>query len=253
MPIWAEKLFSALVWLAVWQAAYLIVGKDLLLASPLNTLKALMALCGKQTFWSAVGGSLLRMLISLISGVALGVILAGLLARFRLLNAVFRPLLSVIRSTPVTSFILLALVWLSASNVPVLTGILMVVPIIWANVTQGIESLDSGLLEMAEIYKFSPVKRLRHLYIPSVMPHFIAGVKTSVGLCWKACIAAEVIGTPKNAIGSMLYNTKIYLETENMFAFTITVIVISMALERLFRLLLQLLANKEGSAYADGI
>ena len=85
------------------------------------------------------------------------------------------------------------------------------------------------------------------------MPHFIAGVKTSVGLCWKACIAAEVIGTPKNAIGSMLYNTKIYLETENMFAFTITVIVISMALERLFRLLLQLLANKEGSAYADGI
>lgn len=253
MPAWAEKLFSALVWLAIWQAAYFAVGKDLLLASPINTIKALAALFGQLAFWQAIGGSLLRMLAALITGVILGSLLAGLLARFSLLNALFRPLLSVIRSTPVTSFILLALVWLSAANVPVLTGILMVVPIMWANVTQGIESVDNELLEMAQVFRFSRSKKLKHMYIPAVMPHFIAGVKTSVGLCWKACIAAEVIGRPKGAIGSMLYNTKIYLETDKMFAFTITVIVISMALEMLFKLLLDILAKKEGSAYEDGI
>jgi len=152
-----------------------------------------------------------------------------------LLDEVISPALLVVRATPVASFIILALVWLSASDVPILAGILMVVPVVFANVREGITSTDPQLLEMAKLFGWSRLKTWRRVVIPTVLPTFVAACQACVGLCFKATIAAEVIGVPKNAIGTQLYNAKIYIETDALMAWTVVIIILSLVIERLLK------------------
>lgn len=225
----------ALFWLTVWHILSLIAGKEVLLPSPIVTFKTLFSLMGTGSFWVFCGASVLRIIIGLASGIAAGVILAVLSCKSSLFQSLVSPLLSVIRATPVASFIILALVWIGKGNVPSFTAFLMVLPVVWSAVSVGIESIDTELSEMASVFRFSFVKKLFHLYIPSVLPSFFAGVGTGMGLAWKAGIAAEVICNPRYGIGSALYDSKVYLNTAELFAWTAAVVIISMSLEALLK------------------
>ena len=99
---------------------------------------------------------------------------------------------------------------------------------------KGIESTDPELLEMAEIFQISLPRRIRYIYVSQVLPFFRAGCSVALGLCWKAGIAAEVIGIPDQSIGEMLYNAKVYLNTPDLFAWTVVIVLISLLFEKLF-------------------
>ena len=154
--------------------------------------------------------------------------------QFTFAREFFSPAITMIKSTPVASFIILALVWLTGQRVPVFISFLMVLPVVYGNVSQGIREVDPKLLEMARIYGMNRQKRVLKIYIPSVLPYMMAACRTALGLSWKAGVAAEVIGVTKNSIGRQLYYSKIYLETADLFAWTAVVIIMSIALEKLF-------------------
>jgi len=109
----------------------------------------------------------------------------------------------------------------------------MVLPVIYTNVFQGLISTDTKMLEMARVFQIKPGRKIRYLYIPAVMPYFASACSIGLGLCWKAGIAAEVIGLPKNSIGEQLYESKIYLLTDQLFVWTIVIISISMISEKI--------------------
>ena len=234
-PVWRAAI-AALFWLALWVLAARAVGLPLLLPTPWAVLARLAALCMQVPFWQAVGASMGRAVVGYAWGVGLGAVLAAGTCAWPLLDALLRPALRAIRAMPVASFIILALVWMGSDRVPVLTGALMVLPVVWGNVAQGIEAVDGQLLEMARVFRFSPMRRVRRVVIPSVLPTFLAACETAMGLCWKASIAAEVLGVPRRAIGTQLYQAKIYLETDALLAWTLAVVVLSVVLERAFAL-----------------
>ena len=229
-----RKAFPLIFWLLVWAACYRAVGQDLLLASPLQVVRR-FAFMAEAPFWRCVGMSLWRTAAAYMLGVIIACALAVACHLSKLLDEVISPALLVVRATPVASFIILALVWLSSSNVPILAGVLMVVPVVFANVREGITSTDPQLLEMAKLFGWSRLKTWRRVVIPTVLPTFVAACQACVGLCFKATIAAEVIGVPKNAIGTQLYTSKIYLETDNLLAWTLVVIILSLVIERLLK------------------
>ncbi len=229
-----RKLFPLLFWLGVWMIAYLATGQELLIASPVSVMKR-FAFVTEAAFWRCVGMSLYRAAMAYGLGVVCACILAVLCHLWQWADDLVRPALAVVRATPVASFIILALVWLSSSNVPILTGMLMVVPVVFSNVKEGMDSADPQLLEMAKLFQWSRWKSFRRVIIPSVRSTFLAACEACVGLCFKASIAAEVIGTPKNAIGTQLYSAKIYLETDTLMAWTLVVILLSMGIEKLLR------------------
>jgi len=233
-----RKLFPLLFWLGVWVAAYLATGQELLIASPVSVMKR-FAFVTEATFWRCVGMSLYRAAMAYVMGIVIACILAVLCHLWQWVDDLIRPALAVIRATPVASFIILALVWLSSSNVPILTGMLMVVPVVFSNVKEGIDATDPQLLEMGRLFQWSRWKLFRRIIIPSVKSTFLAACEACVGLCFKASIAAEVIGTPKNAIGTQLYSAKIYLETDTLMAWTLVVILLSMGIERLLRCMIR--------------
>ena len=161
----------------------------------------------------------------------LGALLAVFTQRYRLLRALLSPVMAAVRSTPVASFIILALVWMGRDVLPAFIAALMVLPVIWANVGTGIESTDHDLLEVARVFGFGRARTAVRVYIPSVMPYFISACRSSLGLGWKAGIAAEVLTVPALSIGRMLYESKLYLETTDLFAWTLVVIVCSMVID----------------------
>ena len=244
----AKVLLALAFWLLVWAFAAWRMGQPLLLPSPLHVAGQLWVLMGDPAFWLTTAASLGRVLLGVVLAVAFGIVLAALTEAFSWLDSLLSPLLTVIKSTPVASFIILAILWMGRDRVPVFIVILMALPVIWANVAAGIHATDSELLQMAKVYRFPLTRRLRRIWIPSVMPYFLSACRTSLGLAWKAGIAAEVLTVPADSIGKMLYTSKLNFEIEELFAWTLAVIVLSLAIEQG---LLSLL-GRVGKAYNTG-
>lgn len=247
--IWLN-LLAAAFWVGVWQLASVLIGQEILLASPVVVVKTLFSLVQETAFWHTVFFSLSRIVSGFLLAIALGVVLAVLSARFGWVRILLYPLTSMINATPIVSFIILALVWVSSKNLSAFISFLMVLPVIYTNTLQGILQVDYRLLEMAKVFRIGFWRKIRSIYLPDIMPFFVSACTVGLGMCWKSGVAAEVIGLPTGSIGEKLYQSKIYLNTGELFAWTVVIIVVSILFEKLF--LLGLHAVKRRLERVDG-
>ena len=222
-----------LFWLAIWQILYIIIGRDILFASPFDTLKALIGLLGEPYFYKTVTMSFIRITLGFAVGGATGLVLGFFTGCFRLAYDIFKPAVDVIKAAPVASFIILALTWFKTGRVPVFISFLTVVPIVWSGICEGMRSVDGKILEMAKMYGFTFSQKVRNIYFPSLRPYFRSAIVTGAGFAFKSGIAAEVIGSPSFSIGRRLYESKLYLETAQLFAWTAVVILLSVFFEKM--------------------
>lgn len=240
----AVRVAVLVFWLAVWQLAYRIVGRDLLLASPFAVFRRIAELAKTAEFWRIIGTSFCRIMAGFLLGVAAGTVLGIVTARWKTAYLVLKLPMSIIKATPVASFVILALIWISGKNLSTFISFLMVMPMVHQNVHQGLKSADPLLLETARVYRLGRLKTAHAVYLPAVLPYFLSVCRVAMGFAWKAGIAGEVIAIPRDTIGARLYDAKIYLETTDLFAWTVVVVVLSVVIERIFtRLLLKAAAR----------
>ena len=181
----AELVLVILFWLAVWQIVSQIIAQDLILVSPAAVVKTLFTLVGESGFWITVKFSFIRIVGGFLSAVTIGILLAMASGFSRLVRILLVPFINVIKTIPVASFIILVLIWSGSRNLSTIISFLMVLPIIYTNVLEGILQTDPKLLEMAKVFRVSLIKRMRAIYIPGIMPYFASGSKIGLGLCWK--------------------------------------------------------------------
>lgn len=220
-----------IAWLLIWQLVSMLVDLELWFPAPLSVLYALIALIPQGAFWTSVFGSIFRITAGYAIGCAIGALLGAASYFISAVNAMLSPLMSVIKATPVASFILLVILWLKPTGVPIMISALMVTPIVYGNVYSGLAAHSRELREVAFVYGLSPRQCARHLFIPSALPYFATACATSFGLAWKAGVAAEVLCLTPSSIGLGLYTAKLYLETPQLFALTAMVILLSLTLE----------------------
>lgn len=232
------KGWSVLFWLAVWEIASRLLGQSLLLASPLTVIKRLAVLAVTTPFWQSILFSLLRIIGGFLCGVLFGTLLAIFAVNHTKFEELIAPLILLIKTIPVASFIILVLIFISSKNLSVMISFLMVLPIVYTNVRNGILETDRNLLEMANVFSLSRFKKFRYIYVPQVFPYFQSACSVCLGLAFKSGIAAEVIGIPTGSIGEHLYNAKIYLNTPDLFAWTLVIVLLSLTLEKLLLALL---------------
>ncbi len=229
-----KVIIASGIWLGLWFLISAVIDKEILFVSPYRVVLTFRELVSDIAFWQSAGMSIFRVTEGFIIGMLFGIICALLAHRFDFFRIFITPLFTVIRATPVASFIILALVWITKdSNVPIFICFLMVSPIAWGNVTTGLDQINKGLLDMSNVFRFGASKKIRYIYIPSVMPYIMSAATTGLGLAWKAGIAAEVLCTPAFSIGKHIYNSKIYLETPELFAWTTLVVILSVVLEKI--------------------
>ncbi len=231
----------AAFWLSVWCAACYFANKELLLILPYpwEVVATLWRLMGQTDFWLVVARSLWRILSGFVMAVAVGTGLAVLTTRFAWVHALFSPVLSLVRAVPVASFIFLAFLWIRAESLPAFIAFLMVVPLVWENVRQGILHTDRRLLEMARVFRLSRWTRLRQIHLPSIRPYWQAALTTGFGFAWKSGIAAEIICWPNDSIGYQIAAAKSHLNTTEVFAWTAMVVLLSVVLEWALRRLMR--------------
>lgn len=225
-------------WLLAWQTIATLIDNSFLFAGIPETLGALSVLLSDVGFYSAVLLSALRVILGLVIGIISGIILAMLCNRFSLLSALILPIITVIKSTPVASFIVVLWVMMSGDVLSVFIGFLMVLPVITQNMLDGYDAIDTELSEVADIFGFSTIKRFRLLVFPTLKKYLVPAIITASGLAWKAEIAAEIIAYTKRSIGQGINDAKYNMDTPTVFAWTVIIITLSISLEGLTKYLL---------------
>lgn len=237
---------TILFWLLVWHVVSMAVNSAFFLPSPVATFQSLLRLMQQASFWRAAFYSILRVSAGYLLAVVVGAVLGVLTTGSQPLDVLLRPIRSVMKATPVVSFALLMVLWLPEQMVPVFAAFVMVLPLTWTNVQEGICETDQNLLEMARLFRFGKMKTLRLVYFPSVLPGLLAACATGLGFAWKAGVAAEVIARTADSIGKHLVESKSYLEIADMFAWTALVVALSVLFERLLLGFFYRLQKKRG-------
>ena len=234
-----QKAAAVFLALCVWQMAATFIDESILLVSPIMVLKRLWELCRNIEFWSTVFYTFKRITLGFVAGLSLGTLLAFLANRYKLIKTLLWPYMLTIKSVPVASFIVIALIWLSSSRLSVFIAFLMVLPIVYTNLITGAESTNNKMTEMADIFKLSRRKRLLYITLPQIKPYLISASTLSIGLAWKSGVAAEVIAIPTGSIGEALYQAKVYYDTADLFAWTVAIVLCSITFEKLFIFLIK--------------
>jgi len=242
-----QQSFPSLPWtiagiaflLLVWEFAARAYGSGLILPGPLPVLSRFMDLIQTRRFLLALGGSFLRVMSGIIIAVPLGIaagIAAGLDKRIR---AFLQPLFSLISATPVLSVILIAFLFLGTGRTPVFTAFLMVFPVMSANVIEGIQNTDARFKELFISFRMNFRETLRYLYVPSILPFILGGLRSSLSLCWKVVVAAEVMVQPLRSLGAGMQQAKAQLETPELFAWTAATVIAAASTQGILSLVLK--------------
>lgn len=228
-----RKAAIILFWLCVWTMLALFVNNKILLVTPAETAKELLNLLGDGDFYVSVGRSFLRIGTGFLAGFCTAVLLAAGSRRFPFLEELLSPVMSLLKTIPVASFVVLLLIWWGSSFLAVAICFLVVLPNLYINTLEGLKNTDRKLLEMAQVFRLPFRNRFFYIYRPALKPFLYSGMKISLGMCWKSGVAAEVIGTPDFSIGERLYLSKIYLNTAGVFAWTAVIILLSILFEKI--------------------
>lgn len=229
---WLQRLFVAVLWLALWQLIAWALGNPLLFCGPIEVVGALGERAVQQTFWVSIGWSFLRIALGFLVAVAAGVVLGLLAARFRWMAALLAPPLFIVKSAPVVCFIALLLVLLGSHGATSMVVAMVVFPPIYAAMIEGAAAQDRALDEMAAVFGLSPLRRFLHVELPRYEPFLRAAFKSAVGMSWKAGIAAELIGLPGASIGEGVYLAKLSLDVPGIIAWTAVVIAVGWLCEK---------------------
>lgn len=225
-------LWAVIAWLAIWQGASMLLDSELLLPSPVAVCLRTAELAATAPFWGRVLFSWLRVFAGFALGAVLGTLGAALAVRWPRAEEFLAPAVAVMKSVPVASITVLALVWLRASNLAVFVVLLVALPIMYENVSAGLRAQDPRLTEMARLFRIPGVRAFRLVTLPSLMPHMRAGLTLALSMAWKAGVAAEVIGIPAGSLGEAVYAAKVSFDTSALFAWTLAVVLLSVASER---------------------
>lgn len=228
------------VWLIVWELAARLLHQEMFLVSPVKVILRLSELVREERFWQSVLYSTVRITAGFGLGTVTGMVMAALSARFVRLRELFAPFILAVKTVPVASFIILALIFFSSKNLAVLISFMMTLPVIYTNLLEGVTQTDVKLLEMAKVYRMPGARVFRYITLPQIYPYLMSACSVACGLAWKSGIAAEVIGIPARSIGERLQQAKVYLNTKDLLAWTLVIVVISLLFEKLLKLVLSL-------------
>lgn len=227
-----RKAVIILLWIVVWQTAAARIDNPILLAGPAQVLCAFIRNVIRPDFVRIIVCSFTRIGLGFFFALFLGLFLGAVCYRIPMIGELLEPMVQILKSVPVASFVVLLLIWFGSGKLSFWISLFIVFPNVYVNTVSGLNSADTKLLEMAQVFGLSSFNRFWYIYRPALMPYLNSSLKVSLGMSWKSGVAAEVIGQPDHSLGAQLYLSKIYLDTAGLFAWTLTIILLSYGFEK---------------------
>ena len=196
--------------------AYPVIGAGVFLL-----IEEFFDLLGTKEFYVAVGGTLVRALISFALAFVFAVLLAVAGYLLPPLSKILAPIVTVLRSVPTMSIILLSLIWLTSKESPVLITFLIVFPLLYSSLERSLKNIDGYALSMSKVFGVPVLTRIFRMYIPAVLPDTIAASRSNISLGLKVMIASEVLAQTVNSMGVAMQISRVYLDTAALMGWTI--------------------------------
>lgn len=228
-----KNLAIFVFWIAVWKILYLLVNQPLFLASPEDTFRTFITKMLQASTWSIIGNTAIRILAGYFAALVSGAILAAAAYVCPLFEETLRPVMLLIKSIPVASFIVLILAWLSAVRVSGFITGFVVLPMIYFRILEILQKTDRKILEMCYVFHVGFFKKIQYIYTPAIVCELPELLRLTIGMGIRAAIAAELIGVPKNSIGEAIYKAKLYFDISDLFAWTFITILLCFVMEKL--------------------
>lgn len=229
----------AAFWLAVWVFVAALVAQPLILPGPGAVVVALLRLVCDAGTWAILAGSGARILGGLALAAVCGGLLAGISSRSRAFARLVAPALSFVKATPVACVVVLLLIWLGSARVSIAAVFLMALPGVYFSLVEGLTQADKPLEQMFRLHGV----RGRRLFCAhiwrEVLPFVLSCARAVIGMSWKAGVAAELIGMAVGTVGERIYQAKLLIETADLLAWTVLVVMASWACERVLVWLLR--------------
>lgn len=227
-----SALLSFIFFLLVWEGVALHVNNSLLFPKVEEVVISLKNLLIDKSFIYILWNSLSRFFISILISLFFSIILAVLSFRYEIVRYLITPFIVFLRAIPTIAIIILVLIWSSVERVPIVVGILILFPILYEGIIGGIKGVDKNLIKMSKVFKVSNTRIVKDIFIPSVYFSISSNIPSYMGLTFKVIIAGEVLSQESLSIGGEIFINKIYLESSNIFAWIIVVIVLNYLLEK---------------------
>lgn len=219
-------------WIIMWQGLYWFVNEPLFLVGPVDTVKCLIRLLVLKNTYIVVLGTMGKIAAGFVAALFFAIVMAFFAWKMRMIREGLAPFLAFLKAVPIASIIILCLAWFSSSGVSVFIAGFVTFPMVYFEMLSALDNIDVGILEVLKVYRVTPWKQFRYVYLPAICDQLVVTAKVTVGMCIRAGVAAELIGVPKQSLGEMLYKAKIYLEIADLFAWTVLIVVVGYFLEK---------------------
>lgn len=228
----SPKFLSIFFFLIIWEGVALYIDNSLLFPRVSEIFLSLKNLVASGDFILILWNTLSRFFISIVFSLILAIIFSVASYRYEVISFLLFPFIIFLRAVPTIAIIIVVLIWSSVERVPIVVGMLILFPILYESILGGIKNVDKNLLKMSKVFKVSTKRVVIDIYIPSIYYSISSNIPSYMGLTFKVIIAGEVLSQESLSIGGEIFINKIYLESSNIFAWIIVVIVLNYFLEK---------------------
>lgn len=243
-------------WILIWEAVALFVSRDnelmlLILPKPITVFRRWLEIAFTYDFICAVLMTILRVFYGFLIGIIIGFV-SGIFTHIsKIADAIFSPVLKIIRAVPVVAIILILYVFFESTTLPIVIVVLMVLPLIWQTTHDGLNNVDKKYIEFAQVYNIPSYKTIFGVKLPCIFNVLITSIVNSLGLAWKSGVAAEVICATETSIGFIISKGKSGINNDEVFAATLTIIIVSIIIEYFIKHLCNKYLLDNGGAIND--
>ncbi|MSS60343.1 MULTISPECIES: ABC transporter permease [Fusobacterium] len=228
----SPKFLSMFFFFIIWEGVALYIDNSLLFPRVSEIFLSLKNLVASGDFTLILWNTLSRFFISIVFSLILAIIFSVASYRYEVIGFLLFPFIIFLRAVPTIAIIIVVLIWSSVERVPIVVGMLILFPILYESILGGIKNVDKNLLKMSKVFKVPTKRVVRDIYIPSIYYSISSNIPSYIGLTFKVIIAGEVLSQESLSIGGEIFINKIYLESSNIFAWIIVVIVLNYLLEK---------------------
>jgi len=219
----------------IWIVASVVIDNAILLPSPLATFKAFASLFTTQSGLLAMAMTFTRLIVAIAIATVLGIglgVASGLNAQT---SHFLRPIVTLLRTVPVISIVVILLILFGFAITPYLLTFMMIFPIIYQAIADGIENIDKELIDVFKLEDESVWDGIKYCYLPLIERQIRTSFLQAAGLGIKVLVMAEYLAQTRNSVGNALYLAKVNLEYDKVFAWTLLLIILAVVIESIIR------------------
>ena len=193
--------------LLFWLVCYSIIGDDTVVASPWDTVGRAFLLLGESAFWHAFFATLLRAVLAFLIAALLAAVFALISYLYPLFLRFFTGICAILRALPTMAVLLILLVVFRRAEVPVVVGVLTLLPVLFTAYFNAFAGVDKSLVEMSKVFGVPTKKVVTHLYLPSMKNTLILESVAGLSFALKLVVSAEILALVGGSIGEMLQHS----------------------------------------------